>query len=57
MQYREYDEIRLKDGRQGTIVASAPDGPYSVDVVTTPETWDNVFVEASDIDCLIRRAV
>ena len=33
----------LKDGRTGTIIAGYPNGPYSVDVGSDSETWDNIF--------------
>lgn len=53
MQFKELDRVLLKDGREGTIVAGTPNGPFAVDVGTTPETWDSIFVEASDIAKII----
>lgn len=54
MKIQEYDRVALKDGRIGTVVAGAPDGPYSVDIGATPETWDNIFVEHSQIEKVIK---
>lgn len=53
MQLKEYDRVLLKDGRTGTIVAGYPNGPYSVDVGSDSETWDNIFVNAGEIEKLI----
>jgi hypothetical protein len=50
---KEYDRVLLKDGREGTIVAGTPDGPYSVDVGDTPETWGNIFVTQDEIQKVI----
>lgn len=53
MQLKEYARVLLKDGRIGTVVAGAPDGPYSVDIGTDPETWDNIFINADEIQKII----
>lgn len=55
MSYKELDRVLLKDGREGTIVAGAPNGPFMVDVGTTPETWGSIFVEANDIAKVITK--
>lgn len=49
MQINEYDRVLLKDGREGTVVAGAPEGPYSVDIGVTPDTWTNIFITKEDI--------
>jgi hypothetical protein len=53
----EYDDVRLKDGREGTIVhIFAPGKSYSLDVGTTPETWDNISISHDQIAEVLRRA-
>ena len=50
MSLKEYDNVLLSDGRTGTVMAvCGPDGPYKVDVGTTPSTWDSIFVELDQI--------
>ena len=55
MQLKEYDRVLLKDGRTGTIIAGYPNGPYSVDVGSDSKTWDNIFVNADEIEKLIQK--
>lgn len=50
MEAKELDRVLLKDGREGTIMAGAPNGPFQVDVGTTPETWDCIEVPADQIE-------
>jgi len=49
MEYKQYDVIKLKDGRVGTIVEMlGPD--YIVDVGSSPEDWETVLVIADEIE-------
>lgn len=56
MKLAEYDLVLLKDGREGTIVAGYPDGPYLVDVGDSPQTWDCIFVTQDQIEKILQRA-
>ncbi|MBQ9142440.1 MAG: hypothetical protein IJX63_11740 [Lachnospiraceae bacterium] len=48
MVYKQYDVIKLKDGRDGTIVEIlGPD--YIVDVGSSPEDWETILVKADEI--------
>jgi hypothetical protein len=54
--YKEYDMVLLKDGREGTIMSICGGcGEYSVDVGTTPETWDNIFVTEDQIEKVLTK--
>ena len=49
MEHKQYDKIKLKDGREGTIVeVLGPD--YIVDVGSSPKDWDTIFVKAEEIE-------
>lgn len=50
---KEYDRVLLKDGRQGTVVAGAPDGPFLIDIRTGLDSWDAEFVESEQIEKVI----
>lgn len=49
MKIELYSTVRLKDGREGTVVEM--DGPdhYLVDVGSSPEDWETVSVSANEI--------
>ena len=48
MEYKQYDVIKLKDGRDGTIVEILGQD-YIVDVGSSPEDWDTILVNADEI--------
>jgi hypothetical protein len=51
MDIKEFDRVRLKDGREGTIVCICePDKLYSLDIGTAPGTWDNIFIKPEEIE-------
>lgn len=50
-EYKEFDTVKLKDGRIGTIVDKiGPD--YVVDVGEKEEDYETVLVKASDIEAI-----
>lgn len=54
MEIKENDRVRLNDGREGTIVCVCEPGKlYSLDIGTTPETWNNIFIKHEEIKELI----
>ena len=47
---KQYDTIRLQDGREGTVVEVLGDGErYLIDVGTSPEEWETIDVPRSEI--------
>lgn len=42
-------KIKLKDGREGTIV-EVLGSDYIVDVGNSPKDWDTIFVKADEIE-------
>ena len=50
--YKPYDVVRLKDGRQATIVESFENG-YIVDVGDSLENWGSFDVKGEDIEEII----
>lgn len=47
---REYDAIKLKDGRTGAVVdAHTHQQVFLVDIDLGPNRWDNVFVNRDEI--------
>ena len=50
--YKPYDVVRLKDGRQATIVESF-ENEYIVDVGDSPENWDSFDIKGEDIEEII----
>lgn len=54
MTINEYDQVCLTDGRVGTVVCVCePNELYAVDIGTTPDEWDNIFVEHDQIQNVI----
>ena len=49
MKRKLYDTIKLKDGRAAIIVECLGSDVYIVDVGESPEDWDTILIEESDI--------
>ncbi len=49
MKIELYSHVRLKDGREGAVVAMDGPGHYLVDVGSSPDDWDTVSVPESEI--------
>jgi len=45
-----YDEVILKDGREGCVVEVWDAEHFSVDVGTSPKDWKNIEVSLDDLD-------
>ena len=45
-----YDEVILKDGREGCVVEVWDDEHFSVDVGSSPKDWKNIEVSKDDLD-------
>lgn len=54
MVVKQYDEVRLKDGRTAAIVEKFSDRDFLADVGSGPEDWDTIDITIEEIDCLIQ---
>lgn len=55
MKINQYDEIVLKDGRQGTVVEMLGDNDlFLVDVGSSPKDWANIEVSYDEIKKVVR---
>ncbi len=54
MTVKQYDKVRLKDGRTGTIVEVLEDGvEYIVDIDLPDSDWETIEIKHEDIDKVI----
>lgn len=49
MSYEQYQNIKLKDGRDGIIVEVLSPTDFIVDVGSSPKDWETIFVKAEEI--------
>ena len=57
MKIEQYDGVRLKDGREGTVVEILGDQEqFFVDVGSSPEDWETVYVSLDEIADVTWRA-
>lgn len=51
---KQYDRVRLKDGREGEVVEVWGDQEaFEVDVGTSPDDWETVTVQPDQIEAVI----
>lgn len=55
MEFKELDEILLKDGRTASVMAIADDNLLCVDVGDSPETWNNIFISTDEVEKILKR--
>lgn len=56
MEIKQYEPVRLKDGREGCVVEVLGDGEaFLVDIGTSPEDWEPIEVMADDIECVLEK--
>jgi len=48
--YKEFESVRLKDGRIATIVEVLGNGQYIGDVGYSPKNWDTIDIVESNIE-------
>lgn len=54
MTVKQYDKVRLKDGRTGTIVEVLEDGvEYIIDIDLSDSDWETIEIKHEDIDKVI----
>lgn len=49
MEYEQYQNIKLKDGRNGIIVEVLSPTDFIVDVGSSPKDWETIFVKTEEI--------
>ena len=49
MSYEQYQNIKLKDGRDGIIVEILSPTDFIVDVRSSTKDWETIFVKAEEI--------
>lgn len=53
LDYKQYDTVKLRDGREGTIVEIlGPD--FIVDVGSSPEDWETIFVKCDEVEKMMK---
>lgn len=55
--YKLYDNIKLKDGREGCIVDISGDVGYIVDVGDSPDNWETIAVRKEEVEGVIVRGL
>lgn len=54
MTIRQYDTVRLKDGRIGAAVEVLGDDEILVDVGSSPKDWDTISVTIDEIESVVQ---
>ena len=57
LKIEQYDEVELVDGRRGCVVevARGPGVLYAVDVGSSPEDWETLYLYDRDIARVVAR--
>ncbi|MBO5485864.1 MAG: hypothetical protein J5988_02885 [Eubacterium sp.] len=53
MVIKQYDIVRLKDGREAAVVEAFDNKEFIVDVGSSPKDWETITVGIEDIDKVI----
>lgn len=53
MNIKQYDDVLLKDGREGNVVEAYDNKVFLVDVGSSPKDWETVSVTIDDIQKVI----
>ena len=43
MEIKEFDRVRLKDGREGDVMEVYPDGSLVIDIGSSEDDWDTLY--------------
>ena len=54
MQVKQYDDILLKDGREGCVVEVFDNIEFLVDIGSSPKDWDTITVKIDEIKKVIK---
>lgn len=50
MKIKQYDTVRLKDGRVGAVVEKSSETDFLVDVGSSPEDWETIDITRDQIE-------
>ena len=51
---KEFDRVRLKDGREGDVMEVFPDGSLIIDVGSSADDWETLYDKtAADVESII----
>ena len=53
MTIKQFDTVRLKDGRIGAVVEIFDNVAFLVDIGSSPADWDTILVSGSEIDAVV----
>lgn len=53
MTIKQYDTVRLRDGRTGAVVEVFDGNAFLVDVGSSPEDWETIDVTIEEIEQII----
>ena len=43
VEIKEFDRVRLKDGREGDVMEVYPDGSLVIDIGSSEDDWDAIY--------------
>ena len=55
MDIKQYDDVKLKDGRTGTVVEEFDKKRFLVDVGSSPKDWETIDVKIDEIEDVIEK--
>ena len=53
MTIKQYDTVRMKDGRVGAVVEIFGDVEFLVDIGSSPADWETISVSIDEIDAVV----
>lgn len=55
MDVKQYDDVKLKDGRTGTVVEVFDGKGFLVDVGSSPKDWETIDVKIDEIEAVLKK--
>lgn len=55
MDIKQYDDVKLKDGRTGTVVEVFDGKSFLVDVGSSPKDWETIDVRIDEIEDVLEK--
>lgn len=53
MTIKQYDAVRLKDGRVGVVVEIFNDIDFLIDIGSSPSDWETISVSLDEIEAIV----
>ncbi len=53
MKIKQYQNVKLKDGREGCVVECFGDDAFLVDIGDSPKDWETISVKKDEIEKII----